>query len=68
MGLLLCFNVIIETAPKPGVVLSFSDVLHFVGDVAEKIDTGEALKEINAAYFCLAIAVDMLEEQAYTLV
>jgi hypothetical protein len=65
MGLLLCFNVIIEAAPKPGVVLSFSDVLHLVGNVAEKIDTGEPLKEINAAYFGLAVAVDVLEQKSY---
>ena len=59
---LLNFDVVVKAAPQPGVVLPFSDVLHFVGDVTEKINTGETFKEVDAAYFCLAVAVDVLEK------
>ena len=67
-SLFLYLDKVLQTAPRAGVVLAFDDILYLVRYVAEEVYTCEVFKEINAAYFCLAIAVYMLEEQTDTLV
>ena len=66
--LLLDLYIVPETAPGACAVLSFDYVLYFVGDVAEEVYACEPLEEINRADLGLALALYVLEKQAYAFV
>ena len=48
--------------------MALDGVLDFVGDVAEEVDAGEVLEEVDGADFGAALAIDVLEEEAEAFV
>ena len=60
--LFLYLDVVVQAAPGAGAVLALDGVFYIVGDVAEKVDSCKALKEIDGAYLGPAHTVFVLEE------